>query len=133
MQVAVQVHGALRGAAGAAFDLEAMEAIKLWVVVSTGVLVALLLVSARSRGGAAERSMRRLVFGPIAPAFYGGTVLLGIVIPIALGAAHAFGAGGLAVLAGIGVASLVGDFYVKYCVVKAGVYVPTVGALGPAR
>jgi formate-dependent nitrite reductase membrane component NrfD len=118
---------------GAAFDLEAMEAIKLWVVVSTGVLVALLLVSARSRGGAAERSMQRLVFGPIAPAFYGGTVLLGIVIPIALGAAHAFGAGGLAVLALIGVASLIGDFYVKYCVVKAGVYVPTVGALGPAR
>jgi formate-dependent nitrite reductase membrane component NrfD len=118
---------------GAAFDLEAMEAIKLWVVASTGVLVALLLVSARSRGGAAERSMRRLVFGPIAPAFYGGTVLLGIVIPIALGAAHAFGAGGLAVLAVIGVASLLGDFYVKYCVVKAGVYVPTVGALGPLR
>jgi formate-dependent nitrite reductase membrane component NrfD len=116
-----------------AFDLEAMEAIKLWVVVSTGVLVALLLVSARSRGGAALQSMRRLVFGPIAPAFYGGAVLLGIVIPIALGAAHAFGAGGLAVLAVIGVASLCGDFYVKYCVVKAGVYVPTLGALGPAR
>jgi formate-dependent nitrite reductase membrane component NrfD len=118
---------------GAAFDLEAMEAIKLWVVASTGVLVALLLVSARSRGGAAQRSMRRRVLGPIAPAFYGGTVLLGIVIPIALGAAHAFGAGGLAVLAVIGVASLLGDFYVKYCVVKAGVYVPTVGALGPLR
>jgi formate-dependent nitrite reductase membrane component NrfD len=116
-----------------AFDLEAMEAIKLWVVVSTGVLVAWLLVSARSRGGAALQSMRRLVFGPIAPAFYGGAVLLGIVIPIALGAAHAFGAGGLAVLAVIGVASLCGDFYVKYCVVKAGVYVPTLGALGPAR
>jgi formate-dependent nitrite reductase membrane component NrfD len=118
---------------GAAFDLEAMEAIKLWVVASTGVLVALLLVSARSRGGAAERSMQRLVFGPIAPAFYGGTVLLGIVVPLALGAAHAFGTGGLAVLAAIGAASLLGDFYVKYCVVKAGVYVPTVGALGTAR
>jgi formate-dependent nitrite reductase membrane component NrfD len=118
---------------GAAFDLEAMEAVKLWVVVSTGVLVALLLVSARSRGGAAERSMRRLVFGPIAPAFYGGTVLLGIAVPIGLGLAHAFGTGGLAVLAAIGVASLAGDFYVKYCVVKAGVYVPTVGARGPGR
>ena len=117
---------------GAAFDLETMEAIKLWVVASTAVLVALLLVSARSRGGAAERSMQRLLLGPLAPAFYGGTVLLGIVVPLALGAAHAFGTGGLAVLAAIGVASLLGDFYVKYCVVKAGVYVPTVGALGPA-
>jgi formate-dependent nitrite reductase membrane component NrfD len=117
---------------GARFDLEAMEAIKLFVVASTGLLVALLLGSARSRGGAAARSMRRLLFGPLAPAFYGGTLLLGIVIPIGLGAAHAFGAGGLALLTVIGVASLLGDFYVKYCVVKAGVYVPTVGALGPS-
>jgi formate-dependent nitrite reductase membrane component NrfD len=118
---------------GAAFDLEAVEAIKLWAVASTGALVALLLVRARSRGGAAERSMRRLLFGPVAPAFYGGAVLLGIAVPIALGTSHALGAGGLAALAAIGVASLVGDFAVKYCVVKAGVYVPTVGALGPAR
>src|SRR5574342_95106 len=44
---------------GAAFDLEAMEAIKLWVVASTALLVALLLVRAKSRGGAAERSMQR--------------------------------------------------------------------------
>jgi formate-dependent nitrite reductase membrane component NrfD len=118
---------------GASFDFEAMEAIKLWVMASTALLVALLLVRARSRGGAAERSMRRLLFGPIAPAFYGGTLLLGLVVPIALGTAHAFGAGGLALLAVIGGASLLGDFYVKYCVVKAGVYVPTLGALGTAR
>jgi formate-dependent nitrite reductase membrane component NrfD len=115
---------------GAAFDLAAVEALKLWVVASTGVLVALLLVRARSRGGAAERSLERLLFGPLAPSFYGGTVLLGLVLPIGL---HAFGAESLAVLAAIGVASLLGDFYVKYCVVKAGVYVPTVGDRGPVR
>jgi formate-dependent nitrite reductase membrane component NrfD len=118
--------------AGATFDVEALEAIKLWVVASTGLLVALLLLAARSRGGAAEAAMRRLVAGSISPAFYGGTILVGIAVPLALGAARALGATGLAVLAAIGVASLVGDFYVKYCVVKAGVYVPTVGALGTA-
>ena len=41
-----------------------------------------------------------------------------------------FGTGGLAILALIGISSLVGDFYVKYCVVKAGTYVPLRG-LGP--
>lgn len=123
----------LAAVGGASFDFVVLEAIKLWVVASTGLLVALLLWNARSRRGAAEHSMRRLLFGPIAPAFYGGTLLLGIVIPIALGAAHVLGAGGLALLAVIGAASLLGDFYVKYCVVKAGVYVPTVGAVGPAR
>jgi formate-dependent nitrite reductase membrane component NrfD len=121
----------LAAAGGARFDFEAMEAIKLWVVASTGLLVALLLWTAKGRGGAAEHSMRRLLFGPIAPAFYGGTLGVGIVVPIALGAAHALGTGGLALLAVIGVASLLGDFWVKYCVVKAGVYVPTVDALGP--
>jgi hypothetical protein len=34
------------------------------------------------------------------------------------------------VLGTIGIASLVGDFYVKYCVVKAGVYLPLVGPRG---
>lgn len=121
----------LAAAFGARFDFEAIEAIKLQVVASTGLLVALLLWRAKTRGGAAEHSMRRLLFGPIAPAFYGGTLLVGIAVPIALGAAHALGAGGLALLAVIGVASLLGDFWVKYCVVKAGVYVPTVGELGP--
>lgn len=117
-------------AGGGGFDVEALEAIKLWVVASTGLLIALLLVAARSRGGAAQEAMRRLVAGQISPAFYGGTLLLGIVVPIALGLARSFGVAGLAMLAAIGVASLVGDFYVKYCIVKAGVYVPTVGARG---
>lgn len=38
--------------------------------------------------------------------------------------ARELGTGGLGVLALIGVSSLIGDFYVKYCVVKAGTYVP---------
>jgi formate-dependent nitrite reductase membrane component NrfD len=116
--------------AGAAIDVEAVEVIKLWVVASTGLLVALLLAAARNRGGAAKEAMRRLVAGSISPAFYLGTLLLGIVVPLALGLARAFGAAGLATLAVIGVASLIGDFYVKYCVVKAGIYVPTAGAFG---
>ena len=116
--------------AGAAIDVEALEVIKLWVVASTGLLVALLLAAARNRGGAAKEAMRRLVAGSISPAFYLGTLLLGIVVPLALGLARTFGAAGLATLAVIGVASLIGDFYVKYCVVKAGIYVPTVGAFG---
>jgi formate-dependent nitrite reductase membrane component NrfD len=116
--------------AGAAIDVAALEVIKLWVVASTGVLVALLLAAARNRGGAAKEAMRRLVAGSISPAFYLGTLLLGIVVPLALGLAHAFGAAGLATLATIGIASLIGDFYVKYCVVKAGIYVPTAGAFG---
>jgi formate-dependent nitrite reductase membrane component NrfD len=109
---------------GATFELAAIEAIKLWVVASTAVLVLLYLVAAKRAGGAAAHSVHRLIAGSISPAFYGGTVLLGLLVPLALGMARELGTGGLTLLALIGVSSLIGDFYVKYCVVKAGTYVP---------
>ena len=112
---------------GTTFELAAIEAIKLWVVASTAVLVLLYLVAAKRAGGAAAHSVSRLIAGPISPAFYGGTVLLGLLVPLGLGMARELGTGGLSVLALIGVSSLIGDFYVKYCVVKAGTYVPLRG------
>ncbi len=118
----------LAAAGSTAFDVHAMEAIKLWVVVSTGVLVLLYLTTASRSGGAARHSVRQLVAGRLSPAFYGGTVVVGILVPIALAAAREFGATGLFLLAAIGVSSLIGDFYVKYCVVKAGTYVTLSGA-----
>lgn len=116
---------------GSGFDVHAVEAIKLWVVVSTAVLILLYLVSSTRSGGAARESVAQLVAGRISPAFYGGTVLAGIVIPIALALSRdALGLPELVLLGAIGIASLVGDFYVKYCIVKAGVYVPLVAAQG---
>lgn len=117
--------------AGASFDVAVLEVIKLWVVVSTAVLILLYLLASSRAGGAARVSVKHLVAGHISPAFYGGTVLAGIVIPLALAATPTgLGLPELAVLAAMGVASLVGDFYVKYCIVKAGVYVPTIGPRG---
>jgi formate-dependent nitrite reductase membrane component NrfD len=116
---------------GSGFDIATVEAVKLWVVVSTAVLVLLYLSSGRRAGGAARESVSQLVAGRISPSFYGGTVLAGIVLPIALTLGRdALGGPDLVLLAAIGVASLVGDFYVKYCIVKAGVYVPLVGSSG---
>jgi formate-dependent nitrite reductase membrane component NrfD len=95
------------------------------------VLILLYLLASSRAGGAARVSVKHLVAGHLSPAFYGGTVLAGIVIPLALAAAPTgLGLPELAVLAAMGVASLVGDFYVKYCIVKAGVYVPTIGPRG---
>jgi formate-dependent nitrite reductase membrane component NrfD len=116
---------------GGGFDVATVEAVKLWVVVSTGVLVLLYLVAGSRAGGAARQSVAELVAGRISLAFYGGTVLVGIVVPIGLELGReALGVPALAVMAGVGAASLVGDFYVKYCLVKAGIYVPLVGQRG---
>jgi formate-dependent nitrite reductase membrane component NrfD len=119
---------------GDGFDVATVEAVKLWVVVSTAVLVLLYLVAGSRAGGAARESVSQLVAGRISPSFYGGTLLAGILLPIGLTLGRdALGVPELFLLGAIGIASLVGDFYVKYCIVKAGVYVPLVGSAGVQR
>jgi formate-dependent nitrite reductase membrane component NrfD len=119
---------------GEGFDVATVEAVKLWVVASSAVLVLLYLVTGSRAGVAARESVSQLVAGRISPSFYGGTVLAGIVLPIGLTLGRsALGFPELVLLAAIGIASLVGDFYVKYCIVKAGVYAPLVGAAGVRR
>ncbi len=119
--------------AGDVFDIDLLEVIKLWVVVSSAVLVLLYLVLASNASAAARRSVRELVAGRISPAFYAGTVFFGLVIPIALGAVGEATGLSRGLLAFIGVSSLVGDFYIKYCVVRAGIYVPILSHVPPTR
>ncbi len=107
-----------------AFDIDTVEAVKLWVVVSTAVLVPVYLLIAGRAGGAARASMRQLVSGRIAPAFYGGTIAVGIVVPLVLGIVSLTGGTARLLLGVIGAASLIGDFYVRYSIVKAGLHVP---------
>jgi formate-dependent nitrite reductase membrane component NrfD len=115
----------------AGFDVATVEAVKLWVIVSTAVLILLYLVSSSRAGGAAKESVSELIAGRISPAFYGGTIVVGIAVPIALTLfSGALGIPERLVLGAIGVTSLIGDFYVKYCIVKAGVYQPLVGEGG---
>jgi formate-dependent nitrite reductase membrane component NrfD len=113
------------------FDVATVEAVKLWVIVSTAVLMLLYLVAGSRAGGAARESVSELIAGRISPSFYGGTIVVGIAIPIAMAVfRETLGIPELLILGIIGMSSLIGDFYVKYCIVKAGVYTPLVGAMG---
>jgi hypothetical protein len=94
-----------------------------WLAV-TAVVMALWFIdlrAAHARGEAAKRSVQDLLAGRVAYSVYGGILLVGIVIPVLLlaGAARDMSA---AMLAGIGVASVVGDFFIKYSTVKAGIH-----------
>jgi formate-dependent nitrite reductase membrane component NrfD len=126
------VAGAVASARGG-FDIDLLEVIKLWVVVSSAVLVLLYLALAINAGGAARRSVGELIAGRISPAFYAGTIFCGLVIPIALGATGATTGASRGLLALIGLSSLVGDFYIKYCIVKAGIYLSVVEELPAPR
>ncbi|MCP4038586.1 MAG: hypothetical protein GY733_16720 [bacterium] len=51
------------------FDASVLEVIKLWVVVSTAVLILLYLLASNRAGGAARVSVKHLIAGHISPAW----------------------------------------------------------------
>lgn len=77
---------------------------------------------------AAKWSVRDLLAGRLAFSFYGGTLLLGLIVPVLLLTNSA--SNSPVVMAILGVASVSGDFFMKLSTVKAGVYVPL---FSPAR
>ena len=104
--------------------MELLEPIKLWLAVSTCLLVLVYIEVMRGSGTTALRSVEIMLFGRVAVSFYVGAVLLGLVIPI--------GIGGLAYVTGLsptllgllGLFSLLGDLSIIYCIAKSGLYRP---------
>tara|TARA_B100000315_G_scaffold209238_1_gene204878 strand:+ start:1801 stop:2721 length:921 start_codon:yes stop_codon:yes gene_type:complete len=100
--------------------------LELWIAVTAVVIVlwALEIQGAVSSGDeTAKRSINDLLAGRLAVYFYGGTLLIGLVVPLILttGAIAPLSA---SILAVIGLASIIGDFFMKYSSIKAGVYLP---------
>lgn len=105
-------------------ELAAMETLKLWLGLSSALLVLVYVVVMRGTGLTAAASVRALLRGQAAAVFYLGVVLLGLVWPIALGAyALATPVSGV-VLASVGLTSLLGDLALLYAVARAGLYRP---------
>ncbi|MDP7101502.1 MAG: dimethyl sulfoxide reductase anchor subunit [Rhodospirillales bacterium] len=100
--------------------------LELWIGVTAVVIVlwALEIQGAVSSGDeTAKRSINDLLAGRLAIYFYGGTLVIGLVVPLILttGTIAPLSANILAV---IGLASIIGDFFMKYSSIKAGVYLP---------
>ncbi len=135
---ALYIAYALRGGAAALiialpfvnghFPAERLELFKLWVVISSGVLILFYLAVMKGAGIAARKSVNDLIAGRISIAFYVGTVLFGLIIPILLGGLGYFTKLTDSLMVLVGISSLIGDFYIKYCIAKAGVYLPLIGA-----
>ena len=109
---------------GGLADTRGMELIELWVAVSAAVMLAFYLGVMRDTSPAARRSVSELTGGRAALGFYLGTVGAGLVVPILVGMAGVVGGGPRLALAVTGVFSLAGDFFAKYAIAKAGIYVP---------
>jgi formate-dependent nitrite reductase membrane component NrfD len=101
--------------------------ITIWISITALVviLLALEMQGALTGGNAAARnSAREMLAGRFAGYFYGGTLLLGLLIPLVL-VSGKLAPLSVAVLAAVGLFSALGDFFMKYTTIRAGIYVPS--------
>ncbi len=118
---------ALIGLAFVSPDTDSQAAQTWWLAATAAMVFLFVLELAMGRSDSTVRhSLGNLARGRLAWVFFGGVVLVGIVIPAALIVASypaSIGAAGLLVA---GITSLLGDLAYKYCVNSAGTYVPLV-------
>jgi formate-dependent nitrite reductase membrane component NrfD len=111
----------------------AQRLVSIWVAITVLVIVLVILeMQSALTGGnvAARRSARELLAGRFAGYFYGGTLILGLLVPLALLSGKLVPLS-IAVLAAVGLLSALGDFFMKYTTIRAGIYAPL--ELRPAR
>ncbi|MGB5079575.1 MAG: NrfD/PsrC family molybdoenzyme membrane anchor subunit [Burkholderiales bacterium] len=82
---------------------------------------------------AARRSVHELFAGRVALYFYGGTLMLGLLIPAWLVWAGLSGPMSLGAMAVLALASAFGDFFMKYSTIRAGIFLPVWTTLAPQR
>ena len=108
----------------------------LWTVITALVILFFgLEIHGALTGGnaAAQRSVHELFAGRVAIYFYGGTLLLGLAIPAWLVWTGLTGPLSLGAMALLALASALGDFFMKYSTIRAGVYLPVWTRLAPQR
>lgn len=100
--------------------------LKIWIAVTAVValLFSLEIQGALASGNvAARRSVIEMLAGRVAIYFYGGTLLIGLIVPAVL-ISGTLAPVSFSVMAAIGLFSALGDFFVKLATIRAGVYLP---------
>lgn len=112
----------------ASIDLHLLEVSKFWIVLSSAVLILFYLLTMSASGVGSRHSVQEILRGQIVLPFYLGVVVIGLLIPLGVGARvffdNSLGAWAMFLVA---VASLVGDFFIVFTINRAGIYVPLVG------
>ncbi len=98
--------------------------LELWIGITAAVMILFYLSVMSTSNTVARRSVHELIGGRVALSFYLGTLAVGLLVPIGIGLAGLTTSLSLAAIATIGVASVIGDFFVKYTIAKAGIYIP---------
>lgn len=122
------VAGLLLVQAFGAMSLASFHELLFWWVALTAIVALFFTLELHGAwtGGnaAAKRSVQELFAGRMALAFYGGTLALGLAVPAALVWWGLYGEASLAAMALLALASALGDFFIKYATIRAGVHLP---------
>ena len=108
-------------------DLAAAEAGSRWLLIANALLGGIYLWTAANRETTGKKSVLENIRGQLAPFFWIGIVVLGIVIPLGIALVTTFThdiSSGL-LLTGV-VCEIIGGLSLRYCVLKAGAYKPLV-------
>jgi formate-dependent nitrite reductase membrane component NrfD len=109
-----------------AVNVEFLEQLEIFLLVFGAISIwAYLGIMSVSRVGSRE-SVHLLVKGELAPIFWGVVVIIGLVLPLAVGLYGYFVGVPLGVMGITGVLVLIGALYFKHVVLKAGVYSPQI-------
>jgi formate-dependent nitrite reductase membrane component NrfD len=109
---------------GAGFSGADLALLELWIGVSAAVMILFYLAVMSGTNSVARRSVKELLGGRVAFSFYGGTLTVGLVVPIGIGLLGLTTPLSFGAVAAVGIASVIGDFFVKYTIAKAGLYMP---------
>lgn len=112
---------------GGDVNLAAAETGSRWLLIANALLIAIYLWRASVRESVGKQSVLEQIRGQSAPVFWGGIVILGIIIPLAV-TITSLVAGELSsavLIIGV-VCEVIGGLALRYCVLKAGAYEPLV-------
>lgn len=105
----------------------AIANIMLMVLVVNAIFMAIYLWITTYESSAAKDSVMRMVRGSVAPVFWVGVVLLGIIIPAAILSPASFaGEGSAAAFIAAAICVIIGGVSLRYVILKAGMYSPLV-------
>jgi len=107
---------------GIGLDLWELGLLELWIGISAAVMILFYLGVMSGSNPIEQYSVRELLRGRASVSFYVGTLFIGLFIPIAIGLVGLGTPLSLAAVATVGLASVIGDFFVKYSIAKAGIY-----------
>jgi formate-dependent nitrite reductase membrane component NrfD len=112
---------------GGGIDLAAAETGSRWLLIINVLLIIIYLWSAANREVTGRRSVMEQMKGELAPMFWIGIVVLGIIVPgvIALASIFAGGISSVLLIAGV-TCEIAGGLALRYCILKAGAYTPLV-------